>query len=240
MQNWAEDGTSDCRAEDDRRDAVAVMRCPWIYRSGSGISRANTGMACSLISWPSTLQGARRTRTCCATARSSSSISWMPRLSSARTPSPRVTTRGWISRMAGIACCAHVIAARTRAISCINLARHSWRPRAFRSATCTRTKCAASPRRPACLPRPRRIPPASASSANVISASSFHDTCRPIPVKSAIRKACEVGKHPGVFYYTLGQREGLHIGGVRGRGARTLVCRRQGYRKQCPVRGPGP
>jgi len=25
-----------------------------------------------------------------------------------------------------------------------------------------------------------------------------------------------VGEHPGVFYYTLGQREGLHIGGRRG------------------------
>lgn len=28
-----------------------------------------------------------------------------------------------------------------------------------------------------------------------------------------------VGRHPGVFYYTLGQREGLAIGGVRGREA---------------------
>ena len=27
----------------------------------------------------------------------------------------------------------------------------------------------------------------------------------------------KVGQHNGVFYYTLGQREGLHIGGVRGR-----------------------
>jgi len=26
-----------------------------------------------------------------------------------------------------------------------------------------------------------------------------------------------IGTHPGVFYFTLGQREGLHIGGVRGR-----------------------
>jgi tRNA-specific 2-thiouridylase len=26
-----------------------------------------------------------------------------------------------------------------------------------------------------------------------------------------------LGEHPGVFYFTLGQREGLHIGGVRGR-----------------------
>ena len=28
-----------------------------------------------------------------------------------------------------------------------------------------------------------------------------------------------VGEHPGVFYFTLGQREGLQIGGVRGREA---------------------
>ena len=26
-----------------------------------------------------------------------------------------------------------------------------------------------------------------------------------------------VGQHPGVFFYTLGQREGLQLGGVRGR-----------------------
>ena len=26
-----------------------------------------------------------------------------------------------------------------------------------------------------------------------------------------------IGRHPGVFYFTLGQREGLHIGGMRGR-----------------------
>ena len=25
-----------------------------------------------------------------------------------------------------------------------------------------------------------------------------------------------IGEHPGVFYFTLGQREGLHIGGVNG------------------------
>ncbi|HLM54236.1 MAG TPA: aminomethyltransferase beta-barrel domain-containing protein, partial [Pseudoxanthomonas sp.] len=28
-----------------------------------------------------------------------------------------------------------------------------------------------------------------------------------------------IGRHPGVFYFTLGQREGLNIGGVRGRAA---------------------
>jgi tRNA-specific 2-thiouridylase len=29
----------------------------------------------------------------------------------------------------------------------------------------------------------------------------------------------KIGEHPGVFYFTLGQREGLQIGGVRGRPA---------------------
>jgi tRNA-specific 2-thiouridylase len=29
----------------------------------------------------------------------------------------------------------------------------------------------------------------------------------------------KIGEHPGVFYFTLGQREGLQIGGVRGRAA---------------------
>ncbi len=29
----------------------------------------------------------------------------------------------------------------------------------------------------------------------------------------------KVGEHSGVFYYTLGQREGLHIGGIKGRAA---------------------
>jgi tRNA-specific 2-thiouridylase len=29
----------------------------------------------------------------------------------------------------------------------------------------------------------------------------------------------KVGEHAGVFYYTLGQREGLHIGGIKGRAA---------------------
>lgn len=29
----------------------------------------------------------------------------------------------------------------------------------------------------------------------------------------------KVGEHTGVFYYTLGQREGLHIGGIKGRAA---------------------
>ena len=39
-----------------------------------------------------------------------------------------------------------------------------------------------------------------------------------------------VGQHRGLAYYTLGQRQGLGVGGTRGGGRRALVCRRQGSR----------
>src|SRR5690606_38274201 len=40
---------------------------------------------------------------------------------------------------------------------------------------------------------------------------------RPGPIRSA--DGATLGEHAGVFFYTLGQREGLNIGGVRGRPA---------------------
>ena len=49
-----------------------------------------------------------------------------------------------------------------------------------------------------------------------------------LPVPSIFRRKAgeirsvdgqKVGEHAGVFYYTLGQREGLHIGGIKGRPA---------------------
>jgi tRNA-uridine 2-sulfurtransferase len=43
-----------------------------------------------------------------------------------------------------------------------------------------------------------------------------------IPAKAGEIRSVDgmkVGQHSGVFYYTLGQREGLHIGGIRGRPA---------------------
>ncbi len=51
-----------------RRDAVAVcglLGIPFHFRD----SPASTGRACSNTSWPSTPPAARRTRTCCATAK---------------------------------------------------------------------------------------------------------------------------------------------------------------------------
>ena len=40
---------------------------------------------------------------------------------------------------------------------------------------------------------------------------------QPGPIRDP--QGVQVGEHPGVFHFTLGQREGLNIGGVRGRAA---------------------
>jgi tRNA-uridine 2-sulfurtransferase len=49
-----------------------------------------------------------------------------------------------------------------------------------------------------------------------------------------------VGRHQGLMYYTLGQRQGLGIGGQKDGSARALVRRRQGHGQQYPDRGAGP
>ena len=48
-----------------------------------------------------------------------------------------------------------------------------------------------------------------------------------------------VGQHAGAWYYTLGQREGLNVGGVRGPSRGALVRGGQGRARQRAVRGPG-
>ncbi len=41
-----------------------------------------------------------------------------------------------------------------------------------------------------------------------------------------------IGRHDGLAYYTLGQRQGLGIGGTRGRNGRAMVRRGEGSRAQ--------
>ncbi|PJI52154.1 hypothetical protein CTI14_47215, partial [Methylobacterium radiotolerans] len=80
----------------------------------------------------------------------------------------------------------------------------------------TRPKCAASRTRSACTMPPRRIPPASA-----LSASAFREflnrylPTEPGPILTP--EGQKVGRHEGLSFYTLGQRKGLGVGGVKGR-----------------------
>jgi tRNA-specific 2-thiouridylase len=61
----------------------------------------------------------------------------------------------------------------------------------------------------------KKIPPASALSANVNSAISLAATCLRSRAKSSPLTATKIGEHQGLMYHTLGQRKGLGIGGTK-------------------------
>ena len=71
-----------------------------------------------------------------------------------------------------------------------------------------------APRRPA-EPRQDAIRPASASSASGLSANFSTAICPPTRATSTRSTAALVGEHMGLMFYTLGQRQGLGIGGQR-------------------------
>ena len=216
MQNWADDGSGDCRAEDDRRDAVAVcgrLGIPFHFRNFSGEY------------WDGVFEH------------------FLAEYAAGRTPNPDVLCNREIkfkhfldaARELGAEFIAtgHYArvdqrrrplapAARRRPQQGPELLPAPARPgtaggdpvsagRPAQDAT-----CAASPRE-AGLPTARQ--------------EGFHRHLlhrrarlprvpgRYLPARAGeIRTpdGARVGEHPGVFYFTLGQREGLNIGGVRG------------------------
>ena len=110
-----------------------------------------------------------------------------------------------------------------------------------------RPRCAASPPRSACRTRRRRTRPASASSASGRSASSSTATSPTRRGRSRTTAAATIGEHVGLSFYTLGQRKGIGIGGLKERGAtrggeraRALVRRAQGHGREHAVRRAGP
>ncbi len=116
-------------------------------------------------------------------------------------------------------CCAASTATRTRATSCMRSTPHSSRPANFRSAACASPKSGASRASAACP---------------VAGKARFdrHLLHRRAPVRRFRRAAgcpagrgrsraidgAVIGRHRGLERYTLGQRSGLGIGGLRGRG----------------------
>ena len=88
-------------------------------------------------------------------------------------------------------------------------------------------------------PGRRRTRPASASSASGRSATSSRATCRARPARSRRRTAASSGGTTGLAYYTLGQRQGLGIGGTRDGADAAVVRRRQGSRAQRARRRAG-
>ena len=218
MQNWADDGSGDCRAEDDRRDAVAVcglLGIPFHFRDFS--SEYWQGVFEHFLAEYAAGRTPNPDVLCNREVKFKHFLDAARELGAERIATghyARVTQRGhqWLLLRGADR-------SRTRATSCTSWARSSWRPPCSRSATWKRATCAGSRATLACRHTPRRIPPASVSSVSAISASSG----RYLPAKPGQildpADGSVIAEHPGVFYFTLGQREGLNIGGVRGRPA---------------------
>ena len=106
---------------------------------------------------------------------------------------------------------------RTRAISCTPCRREALAPMRFPARRAVQDR-SAPPRARAsrCPCTTSATAPASASSASGPSASSCRNTCRRSQDRSRRPRARVSGRIAGLMYYTLGQRQGLALGGVRG------------------------
>ncbi|WP_417473249.1 tRNA 2-thiouridine(34) synthase MnmA [Luteimonas mephitis] len=215
MQNWADDGSGDCRAEDDRRDAVAVcgrLGIPIHFRDFSGEY------------WDGVF------------------AHFLAEYAAGRTPNPDVLCNREIkfkhfldaARELGAECIATGHYARVdgdRGNSRLLRARDRGKDQSYFLHQLGQAQLAATRFPLGELPKAdvRRI----AAAAGLPTAAKKDSTgicfigerdfreflSRYLPARPGEMRTPDgrvVGTHPGVFYFTLGQREGLQIGGLRG------------------------
>lgn len=238
MQNWADDGSGDCRAEDDRRDAVAVcgvLGMPFHFRDFSGEY------------WSGVFEH------------------FLAEYAAGRTPNPDVLCNREVKFKHFLDAAQALGAERIATGHYAQVAHRGRRWRLLRGADrdkdqsyflhqlgqsqlaatlfpigdLEKARCVESPGMPACRPTPRRIPPASASSASAISANFWAATCRahrrdPRPAGAAHRRASW-----GVLLHPGSARGAEHRRRARAC-CRAVVRGWQGCGEQCAVRGPGP
>lgn len=218
MQNWADDGTGDCRAEDDRRDAVSVCGSLGLPIRFRDFSREY---------WDAVFQH------------------FLAEYAAGRTPNPDVLCNREIkfkhfldaARDLGADAIATGHYARVDCdVGRFRLLRAADRDKdqSYFLHQLGQAQLAATrfPLGELQKDEVRRI----ASEAGLATARKKDSTgicfigerdfreflSRYLPAKTGDihdPHGVRVGEHPGVFFYTLGQREGLHIGGVRGRDA---------------------
>ena len=216
MDNWADDGSGDCRAEDDRRDAVAVcgrLGIPIHFRDFSGEYRD------SVFSH------------------------FIDEYAAGRTPNPDVLCNREI-KFKHFLDAAHALGAEAIATGhYARIVQDAGRWQLLRAADRSKDQSyflhqlgqvqLAATRFPLGdleKSRVRRIaadaalPTAAKKDSTGICFIGERDfrtfLARYLPAKTGEIQDPQgrvLGEHPGVFYFTLGQREGLQLGGVRGR-----------------------
>ena len=216
MQNWADDGSGDCRAEDDRRDAVAVCGRLGIPIHFRDFSREY---------WEGVFEH------------------FLAEYAAGRTPNPDVLCNREI-KFKHFLDAARALGAEAIATGHYARVDHAGgRARLMRAAdrgkdqsyflhqlgqeqlAATRFPLGHLPKEQVRrIAREAGLPThAKKDSTGIcfIGERDFREfLARYLPARQGeIRdpQGHVLGEHPGVFYFTLGQREGLHIGGVRGR-----------------------
>ncbi|MFC0677918.1 tRNA 2-thiouridine(34) synthase MnmA [Lysobacter korlensis] len=215
MQNWADDGSDDCRAEDDRRDAVAVcgrLGLPIHFRDFS--SEYWHGVFQHFIDEYAAGRTPNPDVLC------NREIKFRHFLDAARQLGAEFIATGHYARVECIDGRYRLLRAQDRSKDqsyfLHQLGQSQLAATRFPLGHLLKTEV----RR---LAAEARLPTAAKKDSTGICFIGERDfrefLARYLPAQAGEIRTPDgrvVGQHPGVFYFTLGQREGLNIGGVRG------------------------
>ena len=218
MRNWDEDEGGDCRAEDDRRDAVAVsgrLGIPIHFRDFSREYWSGV--------FEHFLAEYARGRTPNPDVLCNREIKFKHFLDAARDLGAAAIATGHYARIARDAGTHHLLRARDRSKD------QTYFLHQLGQAQLAATRFPLGELEKAEVRRiagESRLPTAAKKDSTGICFIGERDfrefLARYLPAQPGeIRDPQDrvLGTHPGVFYFTLGQREGLQLGGVRGRAA---------------------
>lgn len=218
MQNWADDGSGDCRAEDDRRDAVAVcgtLGIPFHFRDFSAeywqgvFSHFLAEYAAGRTPNPDVLCNRE--------------VKFKHFLDAARELGAEKIATGHYARIAHEGGVARLLRAvdrnKDQSYFLHQLGQAQLSATLFPVGELQKSDLRDIARQ-AGLPTHDKK---DSTGICFIGERDFREFLgRYLPARSGEMRdpsGQKIGEHPGVFYFTLGQREGLQIGGVRGRAA---------------------
>ncbi len=215
MQNWADDGSGDCRAEDDRRDAVAVcgrLGIPIHFRDFSG--EYWSGVFEHFIAEYAAGRTPNPDVLC------NREIKFKHFLDAARALGAERIATGHYARIAGDTNGWRLLRAADRnkdqSYFLHQLGQSQLAATLFPLGELPKTDVRE-------MARDAGLPTAAKKDSTGICFIGERDfrefLSRYLPAKRGEMRTPDgrrIGEHPGVFYFTLGQREGLNIGGVRG------------------------
>jgi len=218
MSNWADDGSGECRAEDDRRDAVAVcgrLGIPIHFRDFSGEYWA--GVFEHFVAEYAAGRTPNPDVLC------NREIKFKHFLDAARVLGAERIATGHYARIDRAGSRWRLLRAVDRSKDQSYFLHQLGQPQLAATLFPLGELAKADVRR---IAAQAALPTAAKKDSTgicFIGERDFRDFLgRYLPAREgAIRTpdGVEVGRHAGVFFYTLGQREGLQIGGVRGRAA---------------------